>query len=175
MERFAKKLNKDKRKGQRKNYILIWGGSSSVSIFFTSAFAPSALRPCVCRICRWYEGSWHSLDFYWFSTDFYWLSTDFYWISTDFYWLSTDFYWLLLTLYWFLLTLYWLLLTLYRLSTDFYWFQSINLINVTSVIIKKFKNKISTCINRVNMNESNINVTSVIRKHWNKCSNNGAQ
>ena len=96
VERFAKKLNKDKRKGQRKNYILIWGGSSSVSIFFTSAFAPSALRPCVCRICRWYEGSWHSLDFYWLSSNFYWLSTDFYWFSTDFYWL----YWRLLNLYW---------------------------------------------------------------------------
>ena len=52
VERFAKKLNKDKRKEQRNNYILIWGGSSSVSIFFTSAFAPSALRSCVCRICR---------------------------------------------------------------------------------------------------------------------------
>ena len=30
-----KKLNKDKRKEQRNYYILIWGGSSSVSIFFT--------------------------------------------------------------------------------------------------------------------------------------------
>ena len=85
VERFAKKLNKDKRKEQRNNYILIWGGSSSVSIFFTSAFAPLALRPCVRRICRWYEGSWHSLDFYWLSTNFYWLSTDFHWLSTDFY------------------------------------------------------------------------------------------
>ena len=35
-----RKLNKDKRKEQRNNYILIWGGSSSASIFFTSAFAP---------------------------------------------------------------------------------------------------------------------------------------
>ena len=63
VERFDKKLNKDKRKEQRNNHILIWGGSSSVSIFFRSAFAPSALRPCECRICRWYEGSSHSLDF----------------------------------------------------------------------------------------------------------------
>ena len=52
----VKKLNKDKRKEQRNNYILIWGGSSCVSIFFPSAFAPSALRPCECRICRCYEG-----------------------------------------------------------------------------------------------------------------------
>ena len=51
-----KKLNKDKRKEQRNNYILIWGGSSCVSIFFTLAFAPSALRPCECRIGRCYEG-----------------------------------------------------------------------------------------------------------------------
>ena len=35
--------------------------------------------------------------------------------------------------------------------------------NVTSAIIKQFKNQISTCINRVNMNDSNINVTSVIK------------
>ena len=56
VERFKKKLNEDKRKEQRNNYILIWGGSSCVSIFFTSAFAPSALRPCECRICRCYEG-----------------------------------------------------------------------------------------------------------------------
>ena len=35
--------------------------------------------------------------------------------------------------------------------------------NVTSAIIKQFKNQISTCINRANMNDSNINVTSVIK------------
>ena len=51
-----KKTKKDKRKEQRNNYILIWGGSSYVSIFFTSAFALSALRPCEGRICRCYEG-----------------------------------------------------------------------------------------------------------------------
>ena len=37
--------------------------------------------------------------------------------------------------------------------------------NVTSVIIKQFKNKISTRINRVNMNESNIILTSVIKNN----------
>ena len=37
--------------------------------------------------------------------------------------------------------------------------------NVTSVIIKQFKNKISTRINRVNMNESNIILTSVIKNY----------
>ena len=47
--------------------------------------------------------------------------------------------------------------------------------NVTSAIIKQFKNQISTCINRVNMNDSNINVTSVIKKLRNKYTNNGAQ
>ena len=41
---WEKKLDKDKRKEQRNNYILIWGGSSSVSIFFMPTFAPSALR-----------------------------------------------------------------------------------------------------------------------------------
>ena len=56
VERFKKKLNKDKRKEQRTNYTLIWGGSSCVSIFFMSAFAPSALRLCECRIYRCYEG-----------------------------------------------------------------------------------------------------------------------
>ena len=35
--------------------------------------------------------------------------------------------------------------------------------NVTSAIIKQFKNQISTCINRANMNDSNINVTSVTK------------
>ena len=35
-------------------------------------------------------------------------------------------------------------------------------INVNSVRIKQFKHKIPTHINQVNMNESNINVTSVI-------------
>ena len=41
--------------------------------------------------------------------------------------------------------------------------------NVTSAIIKQFKNQISTCINRANMNDSNINVTSVIKyKKYNK-------
>ena len=40
--------------------------------------------------------------------------------------------------------------------------------NVTSAIIKQFKNQISTCINRANMNDSNINVTSVIKKLQNK-------
>ena len=35
VERFEeKKLNKDKRKEQRNNYILKWGGSSSVCIFY---------------------------------------------------------------------------------------------------------------------------------------------
>ena len=42
------KLNKDKRKEQRNNYILIWAGSSSV--FFMWAFALSPLRPCICSI-----------------------------------------------------------------------------------------------------------------------------
>ena len=37
--------------------------------------------------------------------------------------------------------------------------------NVTSVIIKQFKNKTSTRINRVNMNESNIILTSVIKNY----------
>ena len=126
-----KDLNKDKRKEQRYDYILIWGGSSSVSIFFTSAFVPLALRLCVCRIC---EVSWHSLDFYWLSTNFYLLSMDFYWLPTDFYRLSTDVYWLstesLLTFtdsVWLLLTLYWPLLTFtdfYGLSTYFYWLST---------------------------------------------------
>ena len=37
--------------------------------------------------------------------------------------------------------------------------------NVTSVIIKQFKNEIPTHINRVNMNESNIILTSVIKNY----------
>ena len=38
-------------------------------------------------------------------------------------------------------------------------------INVNSVRIKQFKHQISPHINQVKMNESNINVTSVIIKH----------
>ena len=38
-------------------------------------------------------------------------------------------------------------------------------VNVTCVIIKQFNNKISTHINRVNMNESNIILTSVIKNN----------
>ena len=37
--------------------------------------------------------------------------------------------------------------------------------NVTSVIIKQFKNKVSTRINRVNMNESNIILCSAIKNN----------
>ena len=48
-------------------------------------------------------------------------------------------------------------------------------INVNSVRIKQFKHQISPHINQVNMNESNINVTSVIIKHWIKVTNKGAQ
>ena len=48
-------------------------------------------------------------------------------------------------------------------------------INVNSVRIKQFKHQISPHINQVNMNESNINVTSVIIKHWIKITNKGAQ
>ena len=43
--------------------------------------------------------------------------------------------------------------------------------NVTSVIMKQFKNKISTHINRVNMNESNMNVIIVTIKHLIKSTN----
>ena len=48
-------------------------------------------------------------------------------------------------------------------------------INVNSVRIKQFKHQISPHINQINMNESNINVTSVIIKHWIKVTNKGAQ
>ena len=151
-----KDLNKDKRKEQRDNYILIWGGSSSVSIFFTSAFVPLALRLCVCRICRWYEVSWHSLDFYWLSTNFYLLSTDFYWLPTDFYRLSTDVYWLstesLLTFTDSLLTstdslltstdslltftdFYGLSTYFYWLSTDFYWLSTDSLLTLYLLLL----------------------------------------
>ena len=116
-----KDLNKDKR--IRNNFILIWGGSSSVSIFLTLAFAPSAPRPCICRIYRWlYVGCWLSSVFYWLSTDFYWLYMDFYWLSSEFY--STDFYWLLLTLYWLSTDFYWLSTNFYRLSIDVYWLST---------------------------------------------------
>ena len=48
VERFEEKeLNKDKRKEQRNNYILIWGGSSSISIFYVYIRAFGAE---VCRI-----------------------------------------------------------------------------------------------------------------------------
>ena len=46
-----KKLNKDKRKEQRNNYILIWGGSSSMNIFLTSAFS-SLQRPTLRKCLR---------------------------------------------------------------------------------------------------------------------------
>ena len=46
VERLKKNLKKDKRKEQRNNYILIWGGSSSVSIFYVGlrAFGAHAVR-----------------------------------------------------------------------------------------------------------------------------------
>ena len=82
---------------------MIWRRSSSVSIFFTSAFPPLPLRPCICKTYTWYVGSWNSLDFYWLLLNLYWLLLTLFWLLLTLYWLSTD---SLLTLYWLLLTLY---------------------------------------------------------------------
>ena len=78
VERFAKRLNKDKRQEQRNNYILIWGGSSSVSIFY------AGLRRSGCAYVG-YVADMKVADTLWTSTNSLLTSTDSRRTSTDFY------------------------------------------------------------------------------------------
>ena len=79
MERFAKILNKDKRKEQRNNYILKWGGLSRVSF---SLHWPLHLRRSD-RAYVEYVGDMKVADTLWTSTDSLLTSTDALLTSTD--------------------------------------------------------------------------------------------
>ena len=128
-----KDLKRFEQKKRIRNNFLIWGGLSSVSIFFTSN-----ISLIICRT--------DSLVFYWLSTDFYWHYMDFYWLSLVFYLLSTDFYWLstdsLLTLYW--------------ISTDFY-YSARDLLSVWTIENSWKHSKLYVGLDRLATTESGAN------------------